>query len=232
MSAQTGSTRRLILEAAAACIEKYGIDQLTTRKIAQEAGTNIASINYYFHTKDDLVEETLSMTINHMLEDVFATIDDVQKPLEAALEEVFFYLIEGSLRFPGITTAHLYGAIVDKEYGSPSARAMRRLFERLAGRVQEAFPETAPDLIRFLLSQVLSAIMFTMLAPNFFPVDKAFQPRDQHRCRALAGSYTRALIATLKASPHASTPGPRRKGRTGRPGGAARSEAPSRAGSD
>ena len=39
--------RQLILEAVVTCIEKYGIDKLTTRRIAEAAGTNVASINYY-----------------------------------------------------------------------------------------------------------------------------------------------------------------------------------------
>ena len=47
-------TRRSILEAVVTCIEKYGIDKVTTRKIAVEAGTNLASINYYFRSKENL----------------------------------------------------------------------------------------------------------------------------------------------------------------------------------
>ncbi len=74
--AEKNATRRAILEAVVTCIEKYGIDKVTTRKIAVEAGTNIASINYYFRSKDELIEETLSMTIHHMMEDVFLAIDD------------------------------------------------------------------------------------------------------------------------------------------------------------
>src|SRR5574341_1009582 len=51
------SPRDQILGAVLTAIEKHGIDSLTTRKIAEEAGTNIASINYYFRSKDLLVEE-------------------------------------------------------------------------------------------------------------------------------------------------------------------------------
>ena len=49
------ATRGLIIEAVIDCIEKYGIDKVTTRRIAEQAGTNIASINYYFRSKDVLL---------------------------------------------------------------------------------------------------------------------------------------------------------------------------------
>ena len=54
------------------CIEKDGINNLTTRAIAREAGTNIASINYYFRSKDALVAEALQMSLDHMLGDIRA----------------------------------------------------------------------------------------------------------------------------------------------------------------
>src|SRR5512140_2849807 len=106
------ATRQLILEAVVTCIEKDGIDKVTTRKIAVEAGTNIASINYHFRSKDELMAEALSMTIKHMLEDVFVAIDDTQHSFEAALANVVFYILDGSRQFPGISRAHLYRAVM------------------------------------------------------------------------------------------------------------------------
>ena len=67
--AEKHATRQLILEAAIGCIEKYGLENVTTRKIAQQAGTNIASINYHFRSKDELIAETLTLTSKHMLEE-------------------------------------------------------------------------------------------------------------------------------------------------------------------
>jgi AcrR family transcriptional regulator len=71
------STRDRIRLAAIEAIEQHGIDQLTTRLIAEGAGTNLASINYHFRTKDDLLTEVLQSTADHMLQDVFA---EIEKP--------------------------------------------------------------------------------------------------------------------------------------------------------
>ncbi|MBN2385486.1 MAG: helix-turn-helix transcriptional regulator [Anaerolineales bacterium] len=95
------SPRQRILPAVVVCIAKYGIDKLTTRKIAEQAGTNAASINYYFRSKDELLAEALARAIHPMLEEVLAAIDDQERPFQAVREEVFFYLIDGATRSPG-----------------------------------------------------------------------------------------------------------------------------------
>ncbi len=196
MSGKTPA-RQLILEAVVTCIEKYGIEKLTTRKIAEEAGTNIASINYYFRSKDDLLAEAMRMTINHMMEDVFAAIDNRGQSFEATLKEVIFYLVDGAARFPGISTAHFYDVIVEKRYDSLGGQAMRRVFEGLAARAAEEFPRKDPDELRFVLVQIFAALLLNMLTPGFFPVPEKFQPLDAEHCQRAAEQYVRLFFAAV-----------------------------------
>lgn len=191
------ATRQLILEAVVTCIEKYGIDKVTTRKIALEAGTNIASINYYFRSKDELLDETLSMTIHHMMEDVFASIDDVQQPFDTVLTDVFFYLLDGTRQFPGISRAHLYKAVVERDMKSISAQAMIKVFERLVQRAVREYPGKSSADLRLLLSEILSSIMFSLLSPGFFPLPRAYQLTNPKGTRTVAESYTRQFEAML-----------------------------------
>jgi AcrR family transcriptional regulator len=197
MTKDDRTTRRAILEAVITCIERDGIDRLTTRSIAAEAGANIASINYHFRTKEDLVAEALTMTINHMLEDVFVEIGAEGITFPEILENVLFYLIDGALRFPGITTAHLYRAVVEKDYDSPGAVAIRKAFDRLAERASTDLPEADPARVRFLLSLILDSIVFMMLAPNFFRLPKTFQPTGPSRRRRLAREYSGMFFSSL-----------------------------------
>lgn len=192
--AEKNATKRLILEAVVDCIEKYGIDKLTTRKIANEAGTNIASINYHFRSKEELVAEALSMTIKHMKEDVYAVIDDTQQPFENKLEGVFFYLLDGCLHFPGISTAQLYQAVLEKQYNSIGGRAIRDVFERLVERAVKEYPKRDEEELRLRLSQILSSIMFSMLAPNFLTVEKKFQLTSSENAKRLASSYVEFFL--------------------------------------
>lgn len=201
MSEEELTTRQRILEAAISGIETYGLDQLTIRKIAKDADANIASINYHFRTKADLVAEALTMTINHMLEDVRATLDQDGRPVEKTLEEVFFYLLDGGRRFPGITTAHMYRAVVKKEYESPGGKAIRQAFDRTVQRVQDAYPDKDPEWVRFILSQIFAALMFSLLTPDFFTVSERYLPEDSDRCRLLARSYA-GWVGQVLETPH------------------------------
>jgi AcrR family transcriptional regulator len=198
MSNDDRTTRQAILEAVVTCIERDGIDHLTTRSIAREAGTNIASINYHFRTKDQLVAEALTMTINNALEDVFVEIQADQVTFRQILENVLFYLIDGGLRFPGITTAHLYRAVVEKDYDSPGAVAIRKAYERLAKRAIADLPGEDPARIRFLLSHLFGSIMFTLLAPDFFKLRKPYRLSFAAGRRRVAEEYAALFFTGLR----------------------------------
>ncbi len=190
-------TRRLILDAVIDCIDQYGIDKVTTRKIAKQAGTNIASINYYFRSKDELVAEAMSMSLNHMMEDVIAAIEDQTRPFDAALVEIFFYLIDGSARFPGITAAHLYAAVMEKRHDSLGGKAIGRVFEKLVERAVSEYSHKERDYIRFLMAQIVSSLLFSGLAPGFFSLPEKFQPVDAQHCRTMAEQYAKIFFASL-----------------------------------
>jgi AcrR family transcriptional regulator len=194
------STEQKILLAAIEAIETYGIENVTTRKIAEVAGTNVASINYYFRTKGDLVERALKQTIEHMLEDVFAELEREDQSLHETIEEVFFYLIDGGRRFPRLTTAHLYRAVVENHYDSAGAVAIRKAYESLSNRAVEALPDQPVGHVRFLLSHLVGSIMFMLLAPGFFKVDASFKPVDSARSRELAGLLTEQFFNGLETS--------------------------------
>jgi len=191
------STRQTILEAVVSGIEKYGIEKITVRKIAEEVGTNIASINYYFRSKQKLLEETLSMTINHMAEDVIAITEEEDKNFRIILGDVFRYLIGGAQQFPGITTAHLYSAVIKKDYESPGAAGMRRAFNYLVNRATTALPDKDPDYLRYVLAQLFYAVMFTMLAPGFLEVSEKFAVENAENRVMLAGKYADMFFAIV-----------------------------------
>ena len=49
-----------ILEATQLCIVEYGLQQVTTPKIAEKSGVSVGSIYQYFENKDEIVQELLS----------------------------------------------------------------------------------------------------------------------------------------------------------------------------
>lgn len=55
-------TRERILEAAVSVFSEKGYRVATVRDICSLAGVNVASVNYYFHTKESLYDEALAFS--------------------------------------------------------------------------------------------------------------------------------------------------------------------------
>jgi AcrR family transcriptional regulator len=162
------NARERILEAVLSCIETRGLQSLTTRDIAHEAGTNIASINYYFRSKDAAVNEALSMAIKHMQDDIQAITTLPDRSFKETLEEALIYLIEGTYQFPKITMAHLYAPMMEQRYDTIGGDAMREVLERLIQRWKLENPDGDETRARISLAQVMSAALFISFSPGFF----------------------------------------------------------------
>jgi len=62
--ADGNKTRQDLINAADRLLPKMGLAATTSRKIAAEAGTTVASVNYHFGSKDGLITEVVA---NHMV---------------------------------------------------------------------------------------------------------------------------------------------------------------------
>ncbi len=192
------ATRGLIIEAVIDCIEKYGIDKVTTRRIAEQAGTNIASINYYFRSKDVLLAAALTLTINHMLEDVEHILASPNDSYKHILETFFDYLLDGAMRFPGVSIAHLYSAIIEKEYDTPGAQGIVKAFNLLLERTAREYPGRNKGELQLMLSQIMYSIMFSMLAPNFLPVDPGYRLTSSENAKNLAEYHSKVFLTMVE----------------------------------
>jgi TetR/AcrR family transcriptional regulator, regulator of cefoperazone and chloramphenicol sensitivity len=63
MNEKTGSVEQKIIDATIRCIEAYGISGANNRRIAEAAGVNIAAINYYFRSKELLIQRVMEITL-------------------------------------------------------------------------------------------------------------------------------------------------------------------------
>lgn len=65
--AETGSTEARIKEAAHAVFLKKGFSATTVRDVAKKARTNVALVNYYFHSKQNLFNVVMMEKVQLML---------------------------------------------------------------------------------------------------------------------------------------------------------------------
>jgi AcrR family transcriptional regulator len=179
------SVEQSILEATINCIEKYGVDKVTTRKIAKEAGTNIASINYYFRSKDDLIAKALDTTLRHMMEDLIVILEQEDKTFEEVFHDSIVWILEGSERFPRLITSHIYEPIMERKPDTRVALAFRNLVDIMLTRAKHSYPSIEVESIRNCLVDILSILLFSVLAPEFFITN------DNRSYHELAQRYVR-----------------------------------------
>ena len=91
-----------ILDRALFLIGQTGSTKITIRSIAKEAGVNVAAVNYYFGSKDEMMRRVDEFYLKNTIE-TYAALDcddfnDSQKILNWADA-----VMEYSLRYPGIT---------------------------------------------------------------------------------------------------------------------------------
>ncbi|WP_077071648.1 TetR/AcrR family transcriptional regulator [Mailhella massiliensis] len=83
------ATRRQILVTAVRLFAEHGYADTTSKMICREAGVNIAAVNYYFGSRDDLYRAVLDEVHEHIVnEREMAVITSADLPVEQKLERV------------------------------------------------------------------------------------------------------------------------------------------------
>lgn len=170
-------TRRRLIEATVAVIERDGFAHVTTRAIAAEAGTNIASVNYHFRSKDELVAGVLRDTLRSTVADCV----EILAPGDAdAPVRLFTYLLQGARAYPRLTQAH--AALED-----PEAQAgWGALRDALAAHLGARGPELSGEEATRRATTALAAVLFLCVHPGFFGANPLAAPEELERYAAFA----------------------------------------------
>jgi AcrR family transcriptional regulator len=181
MSEQDKSIREKIIIAAINCIEKDGIQSVTIRGIAKEAMVNSAAINYYFGTKEKLLNEALKRTLDE-LTGMIGEIIEVKKnnPYEA-LQEFFKAFIEGMFRWPGIVKAHLYNPYIHNSYQGPFVKQFNTFLNDLMDKIRPLISAENKKELKLSVVQIISALMFSVMLPDLFREFAGIDFHDQAR---------------------------------------------------
>lgn len=159
------STETKIVTAAVECVEEFGLKGATNRRIAEKAGVNLAAINYYFRSKDNLIDKVMEVTLNNAFDWV-----DIQKlPGSTAKERciaVFDDLIRGGTQYPGITRAHFYDLITGGNYDSLIVKKYSEFISRLCVDLANRGASKPKEQLEMACAQIASACFMAVLAPQ------------------------------------------------------------------
>ena len=190
MAGQEDGTRERIVLATITCIERLGMNRVTVRAIAAEADVNVAAINYYFGSKDALIEQALETTLHNAfsLEELYPLLDQGME-VAAALEEFLVEFMGNGLRWPGIAEAQLHGPLTRQEYPERLLARMTDMLQRFRDLLASRVPDQDPDQQMRSAVQFWNAVMFPILVPSLFVgVGVDFHDAEDRR------QYIRSLI--------------------------------------
>jgi len=190
MSSENVKSQEKIILAAIDLIEDKGMQNLTIRNIAKKAGVNSAAINYYFRSKEKLLEEVLRTTVDHAITDWEEIIDKESIPPKKRLEEFLIYLMDGAINFPGITMAHLYEPLINKNYNNRFVLKFNVLMNNLQQLVGRINPNVSDKELKFITIQIVASSIMPSLVPEMFQDFSGLSFSD----KKIRGDYIRLII--------------------------------------
>ena len=158
--------REKIILATIECIEKYGVNGVTVRKITEHAGVNVAAVNYYFGDQAKLMEIAMTTTLSNGFDITnFEQYDN--KDLKEYLIVVFEFLVEGAKKYHNISKAHLYKVYLENDYSSPVTDAMNSFLEKILEKYLSKTEMSEKDLRQRLL-WLMGQIIYQIVTPDLF----------------------------------------------------------------
>ena len=194
MSSEERAAERKIVTAAITCIERQGIQNVTIRSIAKEAGVNSAAINYYFRSKDKLIAKAMATTLAHLASDLREIATDDTRPLAERLGELLDYLIEGAIQYPQVTRAHLSEPLREGSSGSEFGGLLAEILAGIREELDRGRGHPAGRELDLLLVQLFSAAILPALMPTLFQGFSGIDFRDLRTRRAYVELLIREVI--------------------------------------
>jgi AcrR family transcriptional regulator len=90
----TATSEEKIKEAARKVFMRKGFSATRTRDIAEEAGINLALLNYYFRSKQRLFEEVMQEKIQKLLGTLVPIVNDAEMTLEEKIDGIVAHYLD------------------------------------------------------------------------------------------------------------------------------------------
>lgn len=199
-------TRESIRLAAIDLLEREGGGEITTRAIAAAAKVNVAAINYYYRSKDALLEEALKSSWDHAMGHFRSFLAGDPWNCREGLKAMVEFLLEGGVKFPNISRAHLLGLKRPEEGGSATtsivATGIRRIIEETAAKTGAALGVEPDERLILRTGSFFASILYPSLLPAAFPPIETKEARENYK-NLLVDDYLSALqrIARGEADP-------------------------------
>lgn len=157
-------TKERILNATLDMIKEEEFEQITIRKVASRSNTNIALINYYFGSKDALINEAIKILLSGFRSS-FNVLDD--RSIEQPLQRLRLFLIQY------VRVIQQYPAIISRTITAGSAMFASQQeygqflqavgFDKVQRTIQEITREDNHEVLTMMMMQLFGAVFLPVL---------------------------------------------------------------------
>jgi AcrR family transcriptional regulator len=156
-------TKDKIMRATLELTKQEGFEKITIKKIAEASGTNVALVNYYFGSKENLLNESIKLILNSF-QHTFAILDDFTISARDRLRRFLLDYLQVIRQYPELLSRIiLLGQTVfssQHEYGS----FLNLLgFPKIQNILRELTDEQQPDHLMTMTVQIFGALFLPAL---------------------------------------------------------------------
>ena len=178
------STEDKILLAASKVFTEKGFSGTRTRDIAEEAGINLALLNYYFRTKEKLFEQVMKVKIVLLFGHVIPIVTNEKTTLEEKIDLAsvkYFDILTKNPNLPIFVLSEIQKKTSDVKSILPFEKVLNNSF--LMKQIKERKPEVNPFhfLFNFLSMTVFPFLGKPILQSFDLMTDKEFQQFVEER---------------------------------------------------
>jgi AcrR family transcriptional regulator len=207
---RNGETRRenvreQILEAARFALIRDGYEKITTRRIADAAGINVATLHYHFRTKEALLSEVIAYVMERAeerLRTAIAPAATATEALERAFQEVWKIVLER----PGVLRYDVAVRALRDTEARKEANAIYGLLRRMVEEILErhcasggtlAEGTTAPELAFYIVGAVDGIVLQHTLTGDDDSTKRSLELVRQHSLTLMGCDATQGGQETL-----------------------------------
>ena len=193
MTEDKADTRSRILEAAAEIIGKERNLNLTIREIANRAEVNLASINYHFQSKENLLDQVELMLMDN-IRHIYTNLNDAKVSPRDRLISWANSLIKHLIDYPGII--YLIGTRVLERENTCINQYLNLMETDLAPLIKELTGIKDDSIAGFKVLHLISGVVYPILI---------FSSADEHSVININNETTRkeyvtSLVASLESA--------------------------------
>ncbi len=174
--ANAQTTKLKILDAAEELFADHGFSETSTRQITKKAEVNLASVNYHFGSKNELIQAVIERYLEVLVPNIDVELTGLKNDNpNPTLEEVFSVFIRPilSLNQQRKNGTSILLQLLGRSY-TDSQRHMRRFFlgnygdvvAKFVALVYKAQPGLSPSEIFWRLHFTLGTVVFTMASSD------------------------------------------------------------------